>query len=53
LAEACFVRKEICNVFGLLTDIRALVLPIFINVLEFFERFDDVDIGSKIDNDVF
>jgi hypothetical protein len=30
-----------------------LILTIFINILKFFERFDDVDVISKVDNNVF
>jgi hypothetical protein len=30
-----------------------LILTIFIDILKFFERFNDVDVVPKVDNDVF
>ena len=53
LAEACFVREEDCNVLGLLTDVRALILTIFIDIPEFLENFNGVDAISKVGNNVF
>jgi uncharacterized membrane protein len=53
LTEARLVCEEICYVLGLLTDVCALILAIFVDILELFERFDDIDVISEVDNDVF
>jgi len=47
------VREEIGDVFGLLTDICALVLSILVDILEFLEGLDNVDVVTEIDDDVF
>ena len=52
-SEPRFILKKVGDILRLLSDISALVLPIFIDVLEFFEGFDHVDIVTKVDHDVF
>jgi hypothetical protein len=36
-----------------LSDVGADILTVFIDVDEFFERLDDVDVVPEIDDDVF
>ena len=51
-SQPSIVREEIGNVFGLLTDICALVLAILVDILEFLECLDNVDVVTEIDDDV-
>ena len=46
------VGEEIGDVFGLLTDICALIFAILVNILELLEGLDNVDIVTEIDDDV-
>ena len=50
--QPSIVGEEIGDVFGLLTDICALIFAILVNVLEFLEGLDNVDIVTEIDDDV-
>ena len=52
-SQPSIVGEEIGDVFGLLTDICALVLAILVNILELLEGLDNVDIITEIDDDVF
>ena len=52
LAETGLVLKEICDVLCLLADVGALVLAVLVDVLEFLERLDEIDIVAEVDDDV-
>jgi len=45
--------QQVGDILRLLSDISALVLAIFVNVLELLESFDNVDVIAKVDDDVF
>ena len=51
-SQPSIVGEEVGDVFGLLTDICALVLAILVNILELLEGLDNVDIITEIDDDV-
>ena len=51
-SQPSIVREEIGDVFGLLTDICALVLAILVDILEFLECLDNVYVVAEIDDDV-
>jgi hypothetical protein len=40
--------KEIGDVFGLLPNVGTLIFPIFVDILELFEGFDDIDVIPEI-----
>jgi hypothetical protein len=52
LSETRLILEEICDVLCLLTDVGALVLTVLVEVLEFFERLDEIDVVSEVDDDV-
>lgn len=52
LAETGLILEEICDVLCLLADIGALVLAILVDVLEFLECLDKIDIVSEVDDDI-
>lgn len=47
LAETSFVLEQVGDIFGFLANVGTLVLFIFIDVLEFFQRLDDVYVVSE------
>ena len=47
------VGEQIGDIFGLLTDVCALVLAILVDELELLESLDDVEIVAEIYDDVF
>jgi energy-converting hydrogenase Eha subunit H len=51
-SQPSVVGEQIGDIFGLLTDICALVLAILVDVLELLESLDNVDIVTEIDDDV-
>lgn len=52
MAEAVFVSEKIGDIFGFLSDIGTLIFTVLVNILEFLESFDNVDIVPEIDDDV-
>jgi hypothetical protein len=52
LTETGLVLEEICDVLCLLPDVGALVLAVLVDVLEFLECLDEIDIVAEIDDDV-
>ena len=52
-SQPSVVGEQIGDIFGLLTDIGALVLAIFVDVLELLESLDNVDIVAEVYDDVF
>ena len=51
-SQSSIVGKKIGDIFGLLTDIRALVLAILVDILKLLEGLDNVDVVTEIDDDV-
>jgi hypothetical protein len=47
------VGEEIGDIFGLLTDVRPLVLTILVDELEFLESLDKIDVVAEIYDNVF
>ena len=47
------IGEKICDIFGLLTDICALVLAILVDILELLKSLDNVEIIAEIYDDVF
>ena len=52
-SQPSVVGEQIGDIFGLLTDVCALVLAILVDVLEFLQSLDNVEIVAKIYDDVF
>ena len=52
LAETGLILEKICDVFCLLADVGALVLAVLVDVLEFLERLDEIDIVAEVDDDI-
>ena len=52
LFKACLVHEKVGDVLCLLPHICALVLPIFVDELEFLQSLDDVQVVLEINNDV-
>jgi len=51
-SQPSIVREEIGDVFGLLTDICALILAILVDELKLLECLDNVDVVTEIYDDV-
>ena len=51
-AQPSIVGEEVGDIFGLLTDIRALIFAVLVDVLELLEGLDNVDVITEIDDDV-
>jgi len=51
-SQPSVIGEEVGDVFGLLTDVCALVLAILVNILKLLEGLDNVDIVAEIDDDV-
>ena len=51
-SQPSIVGEKIGDVFGLLTDICALVLAILVDILELLEGLDNVDVVTEIDDDI-
>ena len=52
LTETRLILEKICDILCLLADVGALVLAVFVDVLEFLERLDEIDVVAEVDDDV-
>ena len=53
LTQLALIRKKIGDVYCLFPDIRSQIFVVFINVLELWESFNDVDIVLEVNDNIF
>lgn len=52
-AQPRLVGKQIGDIFRLLSDVGSLIFAILVHELKFFKGFDNVDVVSEVNDDVF
>lgn len=52
LSQPRIIGEKIGDIFGLLTDVCALVFAVLVNILELLKGLDNVEIVTEIDDDV-
>ena len=52
LTETGLILEEICDILCLLADVGTLVLAVLVDILEFLECLDEIDVVAEVDDDV-